>query len=88
MHLSLRLNPDEEALVRRLVDRPLYNSMGDVLRSGLRLLAMQEQVNTRKLEELRGLIQEGLESERGHELDVDDLLKRARAEVKRRKATA
>ena len=56
--MNVSLTPELEAFARGLVKSGRYNSASEVVRTGLRLLEEQEV----KTQELRGLIQEGIES--------------------------
>ena len=56
--MNVSLSPDLERFTRQLVESGRYGSASDVVRSGLRLLEEREA----ETEELRRLVQEGLDS--------------------------
>ena len=62
MPTSVALGPRFETFVKEQIASGRYNNVSEVLRAGLRLLEDQEKLKAAKLEELRGLIQEGLDS--------------------------
>lgn len=74
------LPPQLDTYVRDLVRGGNYGSASEVVREGLRLVKKQEG-HGRKLEELRDLIQEGLESGATDSMTSDDIrgMIRARA---------
>ena len=59
--MTVLLPPPFDDYIRELVQGGAYSSADDVVRDGLRLLK-EKREHEEKLNELRGLIQEGLES--------------------------
>ena len=82
MPSSYTLGEHYEKFVRELVESGRYNSASEVLRDGLRLLEDAEILRKVRTEELKKLIQEGLDSGDAGPLDMEEII----AEAKRRKA--
>lgn len=85
--MNVSLTPQLEQLVADLVESGRYRSASDVVSEGLRLLAVRDEADRAKLEALRRLIQEGLDSGPAAPLDMDEIIATARAELVRRDAT-
>lgn len=83
MPSSYTLGDHYEKFVRELVESGRYNSASEVLRDGLRLLEDAEVLRKVRTEELKRLIQEGLDSGDAGPLDIEDVI----AEAKRLKAS-
>ncbi|MDF2983138.1 MAG: putative addiction module antidote protein CopG/Arc/MetJ family [Devosia sp.] len=83
MPSSYTLGDHYEKFVRELVESGRYNSASEVLRDGLRLLEDAEVLRKVRTEELKRLIQEGLDSGDAGPLDMEDII----AEAKRLKAS-
>lgn len=83
MPSSYTLGEHYEKFVRELVESGRYNSASEVLRDGLRLLEDAEVLRSVRTEELRKLIQEGLDSGDAGPLDMEEII----AEAKRLKAS-
>jgi antitoxin ParD1/3/4 len=83
MPSSYTLGEHYEKFVRELVESGRYNSASEVLRDGLRLLEDAEVLRKVRTEELKRLIQEGLDSGDAGPLDMEDII----AEAKRLKAS-
>ncbi len=83
MPSSYTLGEHYEKFVRELVESGRYNSASEVLRDGLRLLEDAEVLRNVRTEELKKLIQEGLDSGDAGPLDMEDII----AEAKRLKAS-
>ena len=83
MPSSYTLGEHYEKYVRELVESGRYNSASEVLRDGLRLLEDAEVLRKVRTEELKRLIQEGLDSGDAGPLDMEDII----AEAKRLKAS-
>jgi antitoxin ParD1/3/4 len=83
MPSSYTLGEHYETFVRELVESGRYNSASEVLRDGLRLLEDAEVIRKVRTEELKRLIQEGLDSGDAGPLDMEDII----AEAKRLKAS-
>jgi len=76
--MNVSLTSKLEGMVKKLVKSGRYNSASEVVRDGLRLLEDREQLREMKLQELRRLIQEGLDSGPAVPWDLDDFKSRAR----------
>lgn len=83
MPSSYTLGDHYEKFVRELVESGRYNSASEVLRDGLRLLEDAEVLRKVRTEELKRLIQEGLDSGDAGPLDMEDII----AEAKQLKAS-
>ena len=82
MPSSYTLGDHYEKFVRELVESGRYNSASEVLRDGLRLLEDAEVLRNVRTEELKKLIQEGLDSGESEPWDVEEI----KAEGRRRLA--
>lgn len=82
MPSSYTLGEHYEKFVRELVESGRYNTASEVIRDSLRLLEDAEILRNVRNEELRKLIQEGLDSGDAGPLDMEEII----AEAKRRKA--
>ncbi len=85
--MNVSLTPELEQLVSELVESGRYRSASEVVREGLRLLAVRDEADRAKLEGLRRLIQEGIDSGPAVPLDMDEIIATARAERLRLDAT-
>lgn len=83
MPSSYTIGEHYETFVRELVESGRYNSASEVLRDGLRLLEDAEVLRRVRTEELKQLIQEGLDSGDAGPLDMEEII----AEAKRLKAS-
>lgn len=77
MPSSYTLGDHYEKFVRELVESGRYNSASEVLRDGLRLLEDAEVLRKVRTEELKRLIQEGLDSGDAGPLDMEDIIAEA-----------
>lgn len=82
MPSSYTIGEHYEAFVRSQVESGRYASASEVMRDALRLLEEEQIVRDIGNEELRRLIQEGLESGDAGVLDMEEVIE----EAKRRKA--
>ena len=82
MPSSYTLGEHYERFVKELVESGRYNSASEVLRDGLRLLEDAEILRKVRTDELKKLIQEGLDSGDAGSLDMEEII----AEARRRKA--
>jgi putative addiction module CopG family antidote len=79
--MTIALPPELETWVENCVKSGLYSSSAEVVQEALRMMVRLEQAQTARLQELRALIDMGLESaDAGRTSVVDDALI---AEVKR-----
>lgn len=82
MNVSL---PDQlEQFVSEQVRAGRYQSASEVVREGLRLLATREEENRIKLDALRKMVREGLDSGPSEPLDMEEIIATARAQRVRR----
>jgi antitoxin ParD1/3/4 len=78
--MNVSLTPELEQYVNKRVQSGLYHSASEVVREGLRLLKEKDEVHQRKLEQLRGEIQIGIDqADRGQ---VSDFNKTTLKEIK------
>ena len=82
MPSSYTLGEHYEKFVRELVESGRYASASEVLRDGLRLLEDAEILRKVRTDELRKLVQEGIDSGPSEPWDVDEI----KAEGRRRLA--
>jgi antitoxin ParD1/3/4 len=75
--LSVALTPDMAAELREAVERGEYGSVSEVVRDALRDWRLRRKVETLEIDELRRLVQEGIDS--GPGLDADAVFARLRA---------
>ena len=85
--MNVSLTHQLEQLVTELVQSGRYRSASEVVREGLRLLAVRDESDRAKLEGLRRLIQEGIDSGPAVPLDMDEIIATVRAERVRLDAT-
>ena len=81
MPSSYTIGEHYEAFIRKLVDSGRYASASEVMRDALRLLEDAEILRDIRTDELKKLIQEGLDSGDAGPLDMEEII----AEAKRRK---
>ena len=81
MPSSYTIGAHFEKFAKDLVASGRYASVSEVLRDGLRMVEEREQVRATKLEDLRALIVEGIESGDAGELDIEDLIAEAKRET-------
>lgn len=75
--LSVALTPDMVAEVRAAVEGGDYGSVSEVVRDALRDWRLRRRIETLETEELRRLIQEGIDS--GPGVDASEVFARLRA---------
>jgi len=78
--MNVSLTHQLEQLVSKLVESSRYRSASEVVREGLRLLAVRDEADRAKLEALRRMIQEGIDSGPAAPLDMDEIIATARGE--------
>lgn len=76
--MNVSLTSKLEGMVKKLVKSGRYNSASEVVRDGLRLVDEREQLRKIKLQALRKVIQEGLDSGPPTEWDVDEFIRMAK----------
>jgi antitoxin ParD1/3/4 len=59
--MNISLTPELEKYVAGKVESGMYHTASEVVREGLRLLKEKEELHQRKLQELRGEIQRGID---------------------------
>lgn len=74
--ISVALPQEMVAILRAAVDSGEYSSASEVIREALRAWKLRKQVETMELEELRRLVQEGIES--GPGIDAEAVFSRLR----------
>lgn len=82
MPSSYTLGKHYEKFIRELVESGRYASASEVVRDAMRLLEDAEILRDVRTEELKKLIQEGLDSGDAGPLDMEEII----AEAKKRKA--
>ena len=81
--MNASLTHQLEQLVTERVQSGRYRSASEVVREGLRLLAVRDEADRLKLEALRRRIQEGIDSGPAAPLDMHEIIATARAELVR-----
>jgi antitoxin ParD1/3/4 len=84
MPMNISLTPHLEEMIRAKIASGSYNSASEVVREALRLLEVEDQLRSLKMQRLREDIREGLESGPSTVFDPMDI-KRAAREKKSRK---
>ena len=82
MPSSYTLGEHYEQFIRELVESGRYNSASEVVRDAMRLLEDAEILRSMRNEELKKLIQEGIDSGDAGPLDMEEII----AEARRRRA--
>lgn len=73
--MNVSLTPELEELVHERVRSGRYTSASEVVREALRLLIDRDEVRRARLDEIRGKVDEGLQSlERGEARDGDAVI--------------
>ena len=78
---NVTLGERYETYVKELVESGRYNSVSEVIRSGLRLLEEEEKAAQLRLECLQQEIQKGLDSGDAGTLNMADIKAKARARI-------
>jgi len=89
MSINISLPPELETRVRQRVESGLYGSASEVIREALRLLEAYEGVRLSRLDALRQDVAEGMKDVKAGRirvLNLSGLKRRARQELKKRKA--
>ena len=79
--LSVALNPEMVAEVRAAVEGGDYGSVSEVVRDALRDWRLRRRIESLEIDELRRLVQEGVDS--GPGLEADAVFARLRAQFGR-----
>jgi len=77
--LSIALTPEMVAEVRAAVEGGDYGSVSEVVRDALRDWRLRRKIETLETEELRRLVQEGVDS--GPSMEADAVFARLRARI-------
>jgi antitoxin ParD1/3/4 len=91
--MNITLPPELENLINEKVKSGKYDSPGEVIREGLRLLKEQDELKRIRVEELRREVQKGIDDMRegrfktynSTEELAEEIIKEARAEYEARK---
>jgi antitoxin ParD1/3/4 len=91
--MNITLTPELENLINEKIKSGKYDSPGEVIREGLRLLKEQDELKRIRLEELRREVQKGIDEMRegrfttynSTEELAEEIIKEARAEYEARK---
>ncbi len=78
MHISL--TPQLEEYVQQKIATGRYNNASEVMREALRVLIEREEEREAKLQALRQAIQDSINSGSAGELDMEEIIIKARAE--------
>jgi antitoxin ParD1/3/4 len=77
--ISIALPADMVALIRDAVGSGEYASSSEVIRDALREWKYKRLVRQKAIEELRAAVEEGQKSGPGENLDIEAIIKRAKA---------
>jgi antitoxin ParD1/3/4 len=91
--MNITLTPELENLINEKIKSGKYDSPGEVIREGLRLLKEQDELKRIRMEELRREVQKGIDDMRegrfttysSTEELAEEIIKEARAEFEARK---
>jgi antitoxin ParD1/3/4 len=78
MGMNINLTPHLETLVRQKVASGLYTSASEVVREALRLMDEKDRLLGAKLDQLRQVIREGMESGPAAEWDPEEIKRAGR----------
>jgi antitoxin ParD1/3/4 len=78
MPMNISLTPRLEEMIREKIASGSYSSASEVVREALRLLELEDQLRSLKLQRLRQDIQEGLESGQATRFDARTIKQAAR----------
>lgn len=76
--MNISLTPRLEEMIREKIASGSYSSASEVVREALRLLEMEDQLRTLKLQRLREDIREGMDSGPAMRFDSDKIKQAAR----------
>jgi antitoxin ParD1/3/4 len=80
--MQVTLTPELEQLIQRRMDSGDYASANEVLRDALQLLDAYDELQRRRVEDLRQKIDEGIaQLDRGEGVEGEDSRRRLRAEI-------
>jgi len=78
MPMNISLTPHLEEMIREKIASGSYNSASEVVREALRLLELEDQLRSLKMQKLRQDIREGLDSGPSTVFDPQELKRAAR----------
>ena len=84
MPMNISLTPRLEAMIREKIASGSYSSASEVVREALRLLELEDQLRSLKVQRLRQDIREGLDSGPVSSFDPDRLKQAARQKRSKR----
>jgi antitoxin ParD1/3/4 len=82
--ISIAVTPEMNAMIQEAVQSGQFASSSEVVRDALRFWKRREEARQEALAHTRALIQEGIDSGPGRELDFDELKAEMHAEFERR----
>ncbi len=85
MGMNINLTPFLEEMVRNKVSSGKYTSSSEVVREALRLMQEQDEIKEFKLQQLRTMIQEGINSGPAIAWDADAMKNQFRKELASKK---
>ena len=77
--ISIAITRQQHDLVKAAIERGDYASTSEVIRDALREWELKERLRASQIEEIRRLWDEGIASGPSVELDIHDIIARARA---------
>lgn len=86
--ITISLTAEHAGMIEKAVDSGRYGHASEVIRDALRLWEDQEYLRERRRDELRRLIQEGIDSGPGRPFDKEDVWRRIEVRAKKKKQAA
>ncbi len=86
--MDISLTPHLEALVKKKVDSGVYTSSSDVICDALRLLEQRDRMRTTRVEDLKMMIQDGIDSGNAGPVDVEEMIQRGHERLAKKHSTA
>jgi antitoxin ParD1/3/4 len=82
--ISIELTPELNDMVQDVVSAGQFSTTGEVVREALRRWKIYEEAKAHALVHMRALIQEGIDSGPGREIDFDEFKAELHADFERR----
>jgi antitoxin ParD1/3/4 len=86
--VTIALTPEHAAMIKAAVESGRYGHTSEVIRDAMRLWEDREFIREKRQDELRRLIQEGIDSGSGGPLDMEDIKARALKRIAATKVAA
>jgi antitoxin ParD1/3/4 len=86
--VTIALTPEHAAMIKAAVESGRYGHTSEVIRDAMRLWEDREFIREKQQDELRRLIQEGIDSGPGGPFDAEDMWRRIEARALEKKHAA